>query len=136
MQGGACLVPGVSFYSQGFVQHDVGPRIDSRQDQHIYFDGMNIGQNLTGSGSQANGVGVNELAQTELVYDAGSQSAESALGGVRMDSIPKEGGNNFSGDVAQLRLEGCVPGRQRHRRTASRTSRPAPSSISATKPTR
>ena len=34
------------------------------QDQHIYFDGMNIGQNLTGSGSQANGVTVNELAQT------------------------------------------------------------------------
>jgi hypothetical protein len=66
-------------------------------DQHIYFDGMNIGQNLTGSGSQANGVSVNELAQTELVYDAGSQSAESPLGGVRMDSIPKEGGNTFSG---------------------------------------
>ena len=66
-------------------------------DQHIFFDGMNIGQNLTGTGSQANGVGVNELAQTELVYDAGSQSAENALGGVRMDSIPKEGGNTFSG---------------------------------------
>jgi hypothetical protein len=31
------------------------------------------------------------------VYDAGSQSAETAIGGVRMDSIPKEGGNRFSG---------------------------------------
>src|SRR5262249_17308565 len=56
-----------------------------------------IGQNLTGTGSQANGTGVNDLAQEELVYDAGSQSAETALGGVRMDSIPKEGGNRFSG---------------------------------------
>ena len=67
------------------------------QDQHIFFDGMNIGQNLTGTGSQGNGVTVNELAQTELVYDAGSQSAENPLGGVRMDSIPKEGGNSFAG---------------------------------------
>jgi hypothetical protein len=96
MQGGASLVPGVSFYSQGFVS-SMSVHGSATSDQHIYFDGMNIGQNLTGSGSQANGVGVNELAQTELVYDAGSQSAENALGGVRMDSIPKEGGNNFSG---------------------------------------
>jgi hypothetical protein len=96
MQGGASLVPGVSFYSQGF-RSEMSVHGSVAQDQHIYFDGMNIGQNLTGSGSQANGVTVNELAQTELVYDAGSQSAESALGGVRMDSIPKEGGNTFSG---------------------------------------
>jgi len=96
MQGGAGLVPGVSFYSQGFVS-TMSVHGSASLDQHIYFDGMNIGQNLTGSGSQANGVSVNELAQTELVYDAGSQSAETALGGVRMDSIPKEGGNNFSG---------------------------------------
>lgn len=58
---------------------------------------MNIGQNLTQQGQQANGVGVNELAQEELVYDAGRQSAEFGVGGVRMDSIPKEGGNKFSG---------------------------------------
>jgi hypothetical protein len=96
MQGGAGLVPGVSFYSQGFVS-SMSVHGSATADQHIFFDGMNIGQNLTGTGSQANGVGVNELAQTELVYDAGSQSAENALGGVRMDSIPKEGGNNFSG---------------------------------------
>ena len=96
MQGGAGLVPGVSFYSQGFVS-SMSVHGSATADQHIFFDGMNIGQNLTGTGSQGNGVSVNELAQTELVYDAGSQSAENALGGVRMDSIPKEGGNNFSG---------------------------------------
>ena len=94
MQGGAGLVPGVSFYSQGFVS-SMSVHGSATADQHIFFDGMNIGQNLTGTGSQGNGVSVNELAQTELVYDAGSQSAENALGGVRMDSIPKEGGNNF-----------------------------------------
>jgi hypothetical protein len=96
MQGGASLVPGVSFYSQGFTSN-MSIHGSLREDQHIYFDGMNIGQNLTQNGQQGNGVGVNELAQQELVYDAGSQSAENALGGVRMDSIPKEGGNAFSG---------------------------------------
>jgi carboxypeptidase family protein/TonB-dependent receptor-like protein len=96
MQGGASLVPGVSFYSQGFTSN-MTIRGSLREDQHIYFDGMNIGQNLTQSGQQANGVGVNELAQVELVYDAGSQSAEAAVGGVRMDSIPREGGNLYSG---------------------------------------
>jgi hypothetical protein len=96
MQGGASLVPGVSFYSQGFVS-TMSIHGSNTADQHIFFDGMNIGQNLTGTGSQANGVTVNDLAQTELVYDAGSQSAENPLGGVRMDSIPKEGGNTFSG---------------------------------------
>ena len=107
MQGGAALVPGVSFYSQGFVS-TMSIHGSATADQHIFFDGMNIGQNLTGTGSQANGVTVNELAQTELVYDAGSQSAENALGGVRMDSIPKEGGNNFSGVWRTLGSKGSL----------------------------
>src|SRR5947209_4804091 len=72
MQGGAGLVTGVSFYAQGFVS-TMSVHGSASADQHIYFDGMNIGQNLTGTGSQGNGVGVNELAQQELVYDAGSQ---------------------------------------------------------------
>ena len=96
MQGGASLVPGVNFYSQGFVS-TMSVHGSASADQRIYFDGMRIGQNLTGTGSQANGTGVNDLGQEELVFDAGSQSAETALGGVRMDSIPKEGGNRFTG---------------------------------------
>jgi hypothetical protein len=111
MQGGAALVPGVSFYSQGFVS-TMSIHGSATADQHIFFDGMNIGQNLTGTGtgSQANGVTVNELAQTELVYDAGSQSAENALGGVRMDSIPKEGGNSFAGVFRALGSKGSLQG--------------------------
>ena len=96
MQGGASLVPGVNFYSQGFVSV-MSVHGSASGDQRVYQDGMRIGQNLTGTGSQGNGTGVNDLGQEELVYDAGSQSAETALGGVRMDSIPKEGGNRFSG---------------------------------------
>lgn len=107
MQGGASLVPGVSFYSQGFTSN-MSYRGSDRRDQHIYFDGMNIGQNLTQQGQQANGVTVNELAQTELVYDAGSQSAEYAVGGVRMDSIPREGGNRFSGSINAFGSSGAL----------------------------
>src|SRR5688572_11535655 len=62
MQGGASLVPGVSFYSQGFVS-TMSVDGSASADQRIYFDGMRIGQNLTGTGSQANGTGVNDLAQ-------------------------------------------------------------------------
>jgi hypothetical protein len=107
MQGGAGLVPGVAFYSQGFTSN-MSIHGSLREDQHIYFDGMNIGQNLTQNGQQGNGVSVNDLAQTELVYDAGSQSAENPVGGVRMDSIPKEGGNRFSGAVRAFGSRGSL----------------------------
>jgi hypothetical protein len=107
MQGGASLVPGVNFYSQGFVS-TMSVHGSASSDQRIYFDGMRIGQNLTGTGSQANGTGVNDLAQEELVFDAGSQSAETALGGVRMDSIPKEGGNRFTGSYRYFFSNGAL----------------------------
>jgi hypothetical protein len=107
MQGGASLVPGVSFYSQGFVS-TMTVHGSASSDQRIYFDGLRIGQNLTGTGSQANGTGVNDLGQEQLVYDAGSQSAETALGGVRMDSIPKEGGNRFSGSYRYFFSNGAL----------------------------
>src|SRR5207245_576338 len=53
MQGGASLVPGVAFYSQGFTSN-MSIHGSLREDQHIYFDGMNIGQNMTQNGPQAN----------------------------------------------------------------------------------
>ncbi len=102
---GAALVPGVSFYSQGFVS-TMSVHGSNTRDQRRYFDGMRISQNLTGTGSQGNGTGMNDIGQSELVYDAGSQSAETALGGVRMDSIPKEGGNRFSGTWRNLYSSG------------------------------
>ena len=44
---------------QGFVS-TMSIHGSATADQHIFFDGMNIGQNLTGTGSQSNGVTVNE----------------------------------------------------------------------------
>ena len=103
----AALVPGVNFYSQGFVSV-MSVHGSNSADQRRYFDGMRISQNLTGTGSQGNGTGLNDLGQEELVYDAGSQSAETAIGGVRMDSIPKEGGNRFSGAQRFLYSSGAL----------------------------
>jgi hypothetical protein len=100
----AALVPGVVSYhsTPGQLMPDLytqrmGAHGSDTNDRHIYFDGMNVNQMLLGGGGQSSANGVNELAQTELVYNVGSQSAESADGGIQMSVIPKEGGNVFSG---------------------------------------
>ena len=46
---GAALVPGVSFYSQGFVS-TMSVHGSATADQRRYFDGMRVSQNLTGIG--------------------------------------------------------------------------------------
>src|SRR5262249_50115032 len=53
MQGGASLVPGVQYYSQGFVS-TMTVHGSSTADQRIYFDGLRIGPNLQGTASHAN----------------------------------------------------------------------------------
>jgi len=65
-------------------------------DQHIVYDGVRNDM-LLGAGTQAIAGGVNELAQAEMVYDVSGQSAEFSTAGVRMDAIPKDGGNAFNG---------------------------------------
>lgn len=66
------------------------------------IDGYKAGQHLVGRGTGQLGVGsatqTTEAAVEELVYDVGSQGAEFAFSGVRMNMIPKEGGNQFSGE--------------------------------------
>jgi hypothetical protein len=66
-------------------------------DQRITFEGMSIGQILLAGGGQTSGVGVNELSSTEVVFNSGTQTAESPTAGVQMDAIPKEGGNTITG---------------------------------------
>jgi hypothetical protein len=50
-----------------------------------------------GSGESGGG---NFLAFQEVVVDTGGANAEMAEGGVRMELVPREGGNNFSGTVS------------------------------------
>jgi hypothetical protein len=102
IQDQANLIPGVVSRSTSAGQILSDFYINSMSargstDQRIYFDGMGGGNMMLGGGTQAIAGGVNELGQTEMVYDVGSQSAESAVSGVRMDAIPKDGGNNFAG---------------------------------------
>src|SRR5262245_22921752 len=101
IQDQANLVPGVVSRSTSAGQILSDFYINSMAargstDQHIVYDGVRNDM-LLGSGTQAIAGGVNELAQAEMVYDVGGQSAEFATAGVRMDAIPKEGGNRFAG---------------------------------------
>jgi hypothetical protein len=95
--GAAALVPGVILYRPQGGLNVMTVHGSANGDQRITFEGMNIGQLLLAGGGQTSGVGVNELGQAEVVYTAGTQSAESSTAGVQMDAIPKEGGNVFSG---------------------------------------
>lgn len=102
IQDQANLIPGVVSRSTSAGQILSDFYINSMSargstDQRIYFDGMGGGNMMLGGGTQAIAGGVNELGQAEMVYDVGSQSAESAISGVRMDAIPKDGGNRFAG---------------------------------------
>ena len=101
IQDQANLVPGVTSRSTSAGQILSDFYINSMAargatDQHINYDGMRNDM-LLGAGTQAIAGGVNELAQVEMVYDIGGQSLESPVAGVRMDAIPKEGGNKFAG---------------------------------------
>ena len=95
--GGAALVPGVILYTPQGELAVMTVHGSANGDQRIKYEGMQIGQILVAGGGQTIGVSFNELGQQEVVYTAGTQSAESATAGVQMDAIPKEGGNTFSG---------------------------------------
>jgi hypothetical protein len=101
IQDQANLVPGVVSRSTSAGQILSDFYINSMvargaSDQHIVYDGVRNDM-LLGAGTQAIAGGVNELAQAEMVYDVSGQSAEFATAGVRMDAIPKDGGNSFNG---------------------------------------
>jgi len=99
IKGRAALIPGVVVPggNTGAVAHG-----SDSQDSHTMVDGYKAGQHLVGRGTGQLGVGsvtqTTEAAVEELVYDVGSQGAEYAFSGVRMNMIPKEGSNRFSAE--------------------------------------
>jgi hypothetical protein len=102
IQDQANLVPGVVSRSTSAGQILSDFYINSMSargatEQHIMIDGMRGGNMMLGGGTQAIAGGVNELGQAEMTYEIGSHSAEFATAGVRMDAVPKDGGNTFSG---------------------------------------
>ena len=100
IKGRAALIPGVIVpaANTGAVAHG-----SSNADSHVMIDGYKTGQHLVGNGTGQSGVGTTatpmEATTEELVYDLGGQGAEFALSGVRLNMIPKEGGNQFSGEI-------------------------------------
>jgi len=65
-------------------------------DMTVEVDGMNV-TTLLNTGS-ISGVYHNQGAYQEMSYQVVAGSAESQTGGVRINMIPKEGGNRFAGD--------------------------------------
>lgn len=69
-------------------------------DTALEVDGMSV-MTLLNSGSTA-GVYHNQGAYQEMSYQVVAGSAESQTGGVRINMIPKEGGNRLSGDFLAM----------------------------------
>ena len=69
------------------------------------IDGLRV-NNLCGSG-QFSGFYMNDAAIQELSYTTGSESDEIQSSGIRVNQVPKDGGNKFSGSfLAQYQGSG------------------------------
>jgi hypothetical protein len=114
------LVPGVTLGGggTGATPYDVGGSTGegatqmaihggATADMVMQMDGMRF-NNLCGSGSYAT-VNGNDALVEQISYETGAISAEMGTGGIRVNMIPKEGGNTFKG---QLFLNGASGGFQ------------------------
>jgi hypothetical protein len=102
------LVPGVTVAAggTGATPYDVGGSSGEQQvqmaihggataDMVVQMDGMRF-NNLCGSGSYT-GISGNDGAVEQIAFETGAISAEMGTGGIRVNMIPKEGGNAFKG---------------------------------------
>jgi len=100
----ATLIPGVSI--AGALSQDVGGTQDQVSSQLVVHGSRGTDQRLTQNGVSlgitANGantliVATNLSAYQEVTIDTGAVSAELPTGGVRVNYIPKDGGNRLAG---------------------------------------
>ena len=68
-------------------------------EQALLYDGI-CHNNGAGRGGSFVAVSVNDATVREISLETGGLSAESELGGVRGNVIPKDGGNSFEGFLA------------------------------------
>jgi carboxypeptidase family protein len=78
---------------QGFVR--VGIHGGLPTDQQLYEDGYSI-NNLSTDGGSTNGVPI-EAGVQEYILETSGRTAETETGGVRINTVPREGGNSLSG---------------------------------------
>ena len=83
--------------SAGEQQNAMAAHGGAQGDKIIEQDGMRLGL-LLGTTSST-GVSSNDASTQEVSVEVGNSSAESAGGGVRVNIIPKEGGNIFAGSL-------------------------------------
>jgi hypothetical protein len=91
----ALLLPGTTVTPYALGQYTMAAHGSNSADTVIAVDGMRV-NNLCGSG-QYSGFYMNDAAIEELTFTTGAQSAEMQSGGLRINSTPKDGGNQFSG---------------------------------------
>ena len=91
----ALLIPGTTVTPFVLGQFNLTSHGSSTSDFTMAIDGLRV-NNLCGSG-QFSGFYMNDAAVQELTYSTGSESAEIQSSGIRVNSVPKDGGNTFSG---------------------------------------
>jgi Carboxypeptidase regulatory-like domain len=91
----AALIPGsaVTFVTLG--QYAMTIHGSAFEDTSLSVDGMKI-NTLCGQG-QYSGFYLNDAAAQEITYVTGAESAEVSSGGMRINVVPKDGGNKFAG---------------------------------------
>ena len=93
----ALLIPGTTVTPFVLGQYNLTSHGSNTSDFTIAIDGLRV-NNLCGSG-QYSGFYMNDASVQELTYITGSESAEIQSSGIRVNSVPKDGGNRFSGSM-------------------------------------
>jgi hypothetical protein len=95
LQARANLIPGTTVTAVGSGQTSMTIHGSRSNDQVVMVDGMRI--NLLEGDGQFSGIYLNDGMAQEISYETGAMNAEVAQGGLRVNMIPREGGNTFSG---------------------------------------
>jgi len=93
----AALIPGTTVTPFVLGQYNLTSHGSATSDFTMAIDGLRV-NNLCGSG-QYSGFYMNDAAVQELTYLTGAESAEVQSSGIRVNQVPKDGGNRFSGGV-------------------------------------
>jgi len=102
------LIPGVSISTGGLASQDVGGALGpetralvahggNTNDQRFMMNGVSLSSMI--GGGWGGGAIPNATGVQEMVFDTASVSADLATGGVRINFIAREGGNQFHGTV-------------------------------------
>jgi hypothetical protein len=91
----ALLIPGTTVTPFVLGQYNLTSHGSATADFTMAIDGLRV-NNLCGSG-QFSGFYMNDQAVQEVSFLTGSESAEIQSSGIRVNQVPKDGGNRFSG---------------------------------------